>query len=283
MDVRDFLVRFAAACVGIPLLIVLLLVRDGFPFVIALSLVSMIGLREFYQGIRKTGASPQDWVGMASSLLFVFAARNEYHTERFGLSGILTIFVIVSLSFELLRKDRDPVKNLGSTFLGAIYVGWLFSYLVAIRSLQGTFHFNRLSFVIPSGAWLVLFVVFAAWAADTGSYLVGGKWGTHKMTPTISPGKTWEGCFAGIASSVIVALVMGCAMHMSWQHSLIAGFGISIASVIGDLAESSIKRSIGIKDFGSLLLAHGGILDRFDGLLFAAPLFYYYLKIFVGY
>jgi len=88
---------------------------------------------------------------------------------------------------------------------------------------------------------------------------------------------------AGFASSIVMSLIMGEVMGMQWTSSVILGLGIGIASLIGDLAESAIKRDIGIKDFGSILPGHGGILDRFDGLLFAAPMFYYYVTLVLGY
>jgi phosphatidate cytidylyltransferase len=274
--------RFVSGIIGIPLLIVLVFVSEGVPFILGVSVISVIGLHEFYQGIRKTGADPQDWVGLASAFLFLFAARSQFHAEGFSLPGVLTLFVIVTLMIELIRRNRAPVKNLGSTFLGAVYVGWLFSYLVAIRSIGGTFRLDGIPWRIEDGAWLVLYIVFAAWAADTGAYLVGRKWGRHKLAPVVSPGKSWEGMFAGIASAVLVSLVLGPAMGVPWMHTVVLGIAIGIASLVGDLAESAIKRDIGIKDFGSILPGHGGILDRFDGLLFAAPLFYYYVTLVPG-
>jgi len=277
------LLRFASGIIGIPLLIVLVFVREGIPFILGVGLISIIGLYEFYRGIRKTGAEPQEWVGLASAFLFLFSARHQFQTERFSLPGVLTLFVIATLTIELLRPNRAPIKNLGSTFLGAVYVGWLFSYLVAIRSIGGDFHVRGVPWPISNGAWLVLFVVFAAWAADTGAYLVGRKWGRRRLAPVLSPGKSWEGMLAGFASSIVMSLIMGEVMGMQWTSSVILGLGIGIASLIGDLAESAIKRDIGIKDFGSILPGHGGILDRFDGLLFAAPMFYYYVTLVLGY
>lgn len=277
------LLRFISGIVGIPLLVVLVFVGEGMPFILGVGLISIIGLYEFYRGVRKTGAEPQEWVGLASAFLFLFAARHEFDAPGFSLPGVLTLFVIVTLTIELLRKNRAPIKNLGSTFLGAVYAGWLFSYLVAIRSLQGFFHLPKVPWHIPVGAWLVLFVVFAAWAADTGAYLVGSKWGKRRLVPAVSPGKTWEGLFAGLGSSVAMSLVMGRTMGIPWGHVILLGVAIGIAGLVGDLAESAMKRDIGIKDFGSILPGHGGILDRFDGLLFAAPLFYYYVTLVLGY
>lgn len=283
--------RFMSGIIGIPLLILLVFFQEGLPFVLGIGLMSIIGLYEFYKGVRKTGAEPQEWVGLASALLFLFAARHKFDAKGFSIQGVITLFVIVTLIIEMFRKNRAPIKNLGSTFLGAIYVGWLFSYLVAIRSLTGNptqfphaqFFLHGIPRPMPVGAWLVLFVAFTAWAADTGAFLVGRKWGRHKLVPVLSPGKSWEGLFAGLASSVIMSLLMGRAMGMPLIHAIILGVCICVAGLIGDLAESSIKRDIGLKDFGSMLPGHGGILDRFDGLLFAAPLFFYYVTLVLKY
>ncbi|MHB1191336.1 MAG: phosphatidate cytidylyltransferase, partial [Armatimonadota bacterium] len=274
------ILRFMSGIIGIPLLILLVFVKEGTPFVLGIGVISIIGVQEFYRGVRKTGADPQDWVGLASALLFLFAALDRFDARGVSMQGVLTLFVIVTLLIELLRSHRSPLKNLGSTFLGAVYVGYLFSYLVAIRSIHhnpDSFHLPGIPWSIPVGGWFVLFVAFAAWAADTGAYLVGHKWGAHKLAPILSPGKSWEGLFAGIASCVLVTILMARPVGIPIAHAIALGFAIGIAGLVGDLAESSMKRDIGIKDFGSILPGHGGILDRFDGLLFAAPMFYYYL------
>lgn len=277
------LLRVMSGIIGIPLLIILVFVGQGIPFVVGLGVISVIGLYEFYSGIRKTGAQPQEWVGLASAFLFLFAARNEFKAEGVSMPGVLTVFIIATLTVELTQKERSPIKNIGSTFLGAIYVGYLFSYLVAINSIGNTFHLGFIDWDVRRGAWLVLFVMFTVWASDTGAFLVGRKWGSHKLAPNLSPGKSWEGFFAGIASCIALSLLMGRAVGMSWSHLILLGIGIGIAGAVGDLAESALKRDIGIKDFGSILPGHGGILDRFDGLLFAAPLFYYFIKLFLQY
>lgn len=279
------ILRFISGLIGIPLLVLLVFVGEGTPFVLGIGVISIIGLWEFYRGVRMTGASPQEWVGLLSALLFLFAAMNQFDAKGFSMQGVLTLFVIVTLVIELMRKERSPIKNLGSTFFGAVYVGYLFSYLVAIRSMHipanipETFHLPGIPWSIPVGGWLVLFVAFASWAADTGAYLVGCKWGKHKLAPKLSPGKSWEGFAAGLVSCIVMSILMGRAIHIPMLHLVILGFAISIASLVGDLAESSLKRDIGIKDFGTILPGHGGILDRFDGLLFAAPLFYYYVTL----
>jgi phosphatidate cytidylyltransferase len=275
------LMRFLSGLVGIPLLIILVFVNQGMPFVVGLGLISIIALWEFYSGVRRTGAEPQEWVGFACAFLFLYAARDEFRANL-SMPAVLTFFVIATLTVELLQKNRSPIKNLGSTFLGVIYVGWLFSYLVAINSVgvKDGFRFAvvPVGMSVRCGAWLVLYIIFVVWASDTGAYLIGRKWGKHHLAPKLSPGKSWEGFAAGMASAMVMSLLMGLAVGAVWWHLVILAVGIGIAGLVGDLAESAMKRDLGIKDFGSILPGHGGALDRFDGLLFAAPLFYYYIK-----
>jgi phosphatidate cytidylyltransferase len=275
--------RLLSGLIGIPLLVLLVFTERGFPFVLGVGLVSLIGLNEFYNGVRKIGAEPQEWVGMASAMLFMFAAQQKFNYPGFSLPAVLTIFVIVPLTIEMVRPNRAPIKNLGATFLGVVYVGWLLSYLIAIRSVTGQFTVAGFPWPIARGAWLVLYVMFASWASDTGAYFIGVTWGRHRMAPDISPGKSWEGFTAGLVSSIIICALMSPPLHIPLLHTLGLALGINIASVVGDLVESALKRDIGVKDFGTILPGHGGVLDRFDGLLFAAPLFYYYITFVLKY
>lgn len=274
--------RIISGLVGIPLLVLLVFTEKGLPFILGVGVISIVGVLEFYHGIRKTGARPQVWLGLTCAFLFLFAARQGLKSLEFELPAVITLLVIASLSIELIRPDRAPIKNLGATFLGAVYVGWLFSYLVALRSLTGSdVHVVVINRDLQLGAWLVLYVVFTAWAADTGGYFVGRKFGRHKFAPVLSPGKSWEGMIAAVVASSLMSALMGGLIEWPWWQTIPVGIGIALVSVVGDLAESAMKRDIGIKDFGTVLPGHGGILDRFDGLLFAAPLFYYYVITFL--
>lgn len=271
------LARIISGIVGIPLLVLLVFLEQGLPFILGVGVLSIIGMLEFYEAIRKTGARPQVWMGLTSAFLFLFAARQGLRSLEFELPAVLTLLVIASLTVELALRDRAPIKNLGATFLGAVYVGWLFSYLIALRSLGGTVRVSVIDGELPLGACLVLYVVFVAWASDTGGYFIGRKFGRHKLAPVLSPGKSWEGLTAGVVTAVVMSVLMGGLIAWPWWQTVLVGIGIALVGVVGDLAESSMKRDIGIKDFGTVLPGHGGILDRFDSLLFAAPLFYYYV------
>lgn len=280
------LLRILSALIGIPLLIILVFVREGIPYIMGIGVISIIALMEFYRGVRKAKvADPQEWVGVASAFLFLFAAqyqfRQELQTQFFSLPDLLTVLVIISLMIELLRKNRSPIRNLGVTLTGVVYVGWLFSYLVAINSVPSptgeAIHLRFIPVALRYGGWLVLYITFSTWASDTSAYFIGRKWGKNKLAPHLSPGKTWEGFCAGVVGSILMSVLMSRPLEMPIPHAIALGMSIAIAGVIGDLAESAIKRELGIKDFGSIMPGHGGILDRFDSLLFTAPLFYYYI------
>jgi phosphatidate cytidylyltransferase len=158
------------------------------------------------------------------------------------------------------------------------YIGALFSSYVLLRSLPG-----RLT-VAPfpeadRGAWIFLLVVVCVWATDTFAYFVGRAIGRRKLAPTLSPGKTIEGSLGGLLGALAVGTAFALWLRLPPSHGLVIGAIAGIAGQIGDLFESALKRELGIKDFGGILPGHGGILDRFDSLLFVAPLAYLALRL----
>jgi len=156
----------------------------------------------------------------------------------------------------------------------------LFSYLVFLRSLSGTIaapFFGSHFPVAARGAWLVLYVFVVTWSADAGAYFIGMRFGKRPLAPRLSPKKTVEGAVGGVLASTVTSLLMGTWLGLPWIHCLIIGPVLGALGEIGDLAESALKRDLGIKDFGGILPGHGGVLDRFDSLLFTAPVAYYYL------
>jgi phosphatidate cytidylyltransferase len=127
------------------------------------------------------------------------------------------------------------------------------------------------------GAWFVLYVFAVTWITDTGAYFTGMRWGKRPLAPRLSPKKTVEGAIGGLAAATAMSLAWGMWIGLPWWHCLFLGPVLGFLAQVGDLCESAIKRDLGIKDFGTLLPGHGGILDRFDSLLFTAPIAYYYL------
>jgi phosphatidate cytidylyltransferase len=154
------------------------------------------------------------------------------------------------------------------TQLGMIYIGWFFSYLLFIRNLT------------EHGGYL-FFLILTIWANDIVAYLVGRKFGKHKMAPSISPNKTWEGALAGFITCLAAAEIFSGIALINGTHALTLGILIGIVAQLSDLVESLIKRDAGVKDSGVAIPGHGGVLDRMDSFVLTAPLLYYYVVWFI--
>jgi len=270
------LARVLTFFVGMPVVIALVFYRDGLAFAIGIGLVAVVGILEFYAGAKKAGVRPWPIVGVPMVIVLVYASyQGSFGGAPALFAGVMTLLLVLAMLLELLRTERRPLVNVGATVLGAAYIGWLISHLVQLRSLPGWIRVGP--WESEKGAWLVMFVILSTWACDTGAYFVGRFFGRHKLVPRLSPGKTAEGSVGGLVSSILIAEVTGHFIRLPAAHSLALGALIGIVGQAGDLVESSIKREIGIKDFGSILPGHGGALDRFDSLLFTGPLMYYYV------
>jgi phosphatidate cytidylyltransferase len=284
--------RVLSSLVGLPLLVVCVFWHGGLPFALGIAVLSLAALSEFYGACRKQGLRPLPWLGEATALLFLCGAYagGPVGSGRWT-EGVLTAFLLVGLLGELARKERAPVRELGVTLLGALYAGWLFRYLILLRT-QGRALLapwgGHLAVALPgpladAGAWVVLLVVCVTWACDTGAFFAGRAFGARKLAPGISPGKTVEGAAGGLICALAMSLVMGWRL-LSLDPRLAGALGLMVAVLapVGDLCESALKRELGIKDFGGLLPGHGGVLDRFDSLLFTAPVVYYVLRMVNG-
>lgn len=275
------LARILTGVVGIPLAFVLVFWPGGKPFAAAIGIVALLGAREFYNGIRKLGADPVEWAGLVAVFLLAVVART-YERSHIGslFPAILTLLLILSFCVEMYREKRAPLVNVGATIFGVIYVGWLISHLVALRQIDGPI--NVAGCATTTGAVLVMFTLVCTWACDTGAYFIGKSLGKHKLAPKLSPNKTVEGSIGGLAGSMLLAVVLGVfVIHLPAHHALAMGALFGVLCQLGDLSESAIKRELGIKDFGTIVPGHGGILDRFDSLLFTGPVAYYYAVLFL--
>lgn len=256
----------------------------GWPFAMLVLAVIFVGLREFYTGCRQAGYRPRDLVGYgAGTLLWLAATPWSSHLDSaWGLA--FTLLVMGSVAGEALRSDHAPLKSLGPTWFGIAYVGWLFPFAVRLR-LSTPVAAERLNWELPQlwmegigqGAWLLLFCVLVTVAVDTGAYFAGKTLGKHKLAPEVSPGKTWEGSVGGFVTALVVAAITAHLLRLPQAFALTAAVLIGVLAQLGDLAKSAVKREIGIKDFGALIPGHGGVLDRFDSLMFTAPTVYWLL------
>lgn len=252
--------------------------------------VSVWGLYEFYQLAEKLGARPYKAIGLISgALLFIFSiVINTYSYPSVSISSYYpVIFPLLFFIFivGLLDKGTQTVLNIAYTLMGIVYAVIPFMLLLFI-SCQGTIAHS----VIDSNPWpyilttynshYVLGIILLIWASDTGAYLVGSLIGKSKLYERISPGKTWEGSIGAAILNVGCAYVISTWFpELALRHWIVISVLVSIFGTTGDLVESMLKRQAGVKDSGKIMPGHGGILDRFDSLLFVSPFIYAYLKI----
>jgi len=245
---------------------VLGLVWLGGWWVLALAAVAgAIALHEYFGMIRELRpVALAGFTGFGLALLGVQLGGLEWM-----LGGFLATFALAFGLHLVARTRASATVAVASTVLGAGWIGLGLGHLVLLRGFE------------EHGQLAAFTVLLAVWAADTAAYLTGRLVGRHRLAPTISPGKTWEGFVAGTAAAVFVAFVALYKQGLAdgWR-SIVLGFVIALAGALGDLFESALKRDVGVKDSGSLLAGHGGMLDRIDALLFAGVASYYLLRAF---
>jgi phosphatidate cytidylyltransferase len=189
-------------------------------------------------------------------------------------SWLLLVIPLTLLMFvrELYTGSEKPYQNIGATITGVVYV---FSPL--ILSLWIAYGFTPGDNVAYHGR-VVMGVIFLVWASDTGAYFTGSKFGKHRLFERISPRKSWEGFFGGMLFAALTAWILSMFYtELSMTHWLVASIIVTVTGTLGDLAESMLKRSAGVKDSGNILPGHGGILDRFDAFFMALPFVFCYL------
>ena len=261
--------RILTALVGIPILLGAIWV--GFPWLtILVGAAALLGLLEFYRMAPRL-APPVIWaLGALWTVLFIVAGQLTGHWYDYAPHILLGAGVILSLPWLIISHHRH-----GGAFVtwayavgGPLYVGFLLAHALMLRELDGGTDHSR--------DWL-LFALLVTFATDTGAILTGRTIGRHQMAPSISPNKTWEGAIGGFTWAVGIALALGALLQLAvpiWQ-SVLMGAAIGVVTHLGDLVESRLKRISGVKDAGSLLPGHGGILDRLDSIVFALPVVYY--------
>jgi phosphatidate cytidylyltransferase len=237
---------------------------------------------EYFQIIIGTGAKPQVATGLIiSAYLYTASTLIARGSAGFRLFIILLAFIPAAIIMEIFRKQQNPFNNLAQTVFPVLYIALPFSLFPfsawnheGLKTILGndTFLFS------PA---LVIGFFILIWANDTGAYLTGVTMGRHKLLERISPKKTWEGLAGGLLLSVVAGFflpdLIGITGKAGW---IIAALITGVAGTFGDLAESMLKRSAGVKDSGSILPGHGGFLDRFDSTIMAFPLVYLFVTLF---
>ena len=275
--------RSLTALVGIPVLVGAIIL--GAPWLTALVLVAgVVAIWEFY---RMTPASvgPLPFIlGAAWVLSLLSGAQAASGRDNFLIisGGIIATGSFAALLWFIAyhrpqdsAKRQDYLVGFAYLILGPIYVGFLLSHTLMLReiSVPGLFEGSSTNIGID---WL-LFALLVTFAVDTGAYMVGRSVGRHAMAPSISPNKTWEGSVGGFVSAVVAAMALGQVLDLNiavWQQAVI-GAVVGVVAQWGDLLESKLKRIADVKDAGSIIPGHGGLLDRLDSLLFTLPAVYY--------
>jgi len=244
-----------------------------FAFALIFAIVLFFTQYEFYAMVDEAGHKIKRLPGTLMGVFFflvTFAVASGYLPSAFNLLIILIVLLI--FVFELFRTNPNTLERSGITVLGFIYIAGPFSLLnfVVHTSFNG-----QTNVYYP---WILAGIFFILWINDSFAYLVGSRWGKHKMCPNISPAKSWEGLVGG----AVFAVVMGIFNAVLFQGlSMLNWIVIALLTVtfgtLGDLFESKIKREIGAKDSGNILPGHGGFLDRLDSLLFAIPAVFLWL------
>lgn len=259
--------RILSALVLIP--VVIGVVHYGSPTLvfILVTAVALIGWFEYAALIEGMGVE----VFRLSGVMLTFLTVLGFYLDGMSLAwvpvSIAVLFLVTAVSRPPTGKGIDALVY---TFFGVAYTGGLLGFFLLLRGL-------------PQGAYLIYMVFFIVWAGDSAGYFVGKAIGKRKLAPTISPGKTIEGAiantFGGMGGAAIANLLFP--EPLSWVHCLPAALICGIIGQLGDLFESLLKRSSGVKDSGTLIPGHGGVLDRVDSLLFAGPIFYCYYRLFL--
>jgi len=273
--------RILTAAVGLPIIIVSIILplwwRDGVWLFVAIAAFAIAaGLFEFYSLTKKLDLKADAAVGYASAAAmfigFVFdAPANAPELILLTLASFL-IILLVTQTFRFQKDFSKMLTGVGVTLLGVLYIGFLGGFLVAMR--VGFENAPNLSTHLLGYFFLVIFM------SDIGAYFAGRAFGKHKLAPTISPGKTVEGLIGGlVAAAAGAAIATATFFHeLPFQFSIPLAVVLAAVGVLGDLAESAMKRGSKAKDTASILPGHGGFLDRLDSLLFGAPILYYFAR-----
>jgi phosphatidate cytidylyltransferase len=261
--------RVITGAVGVPLVILAIWFGDPWPwFTLLIAAAALAGTYEFYRMANFDRREPLLYLGLLCSLALVLSSHYRSHDV---LSIVITATVLISLICLLCRPSRENAfRNWAWTIVGALYVGWMLSYWLSLRGLEDGLN------------WVYL-AMLTTFANDTGAFFIGRARGKHKLAPAISAAKTWEGAIGGLLSGIAAAVVIATVLNLIspftfryWQIILL-GFLVGLFAQLGDLVESLLKRNMGVKESGNLLPGHGGILDRFDSLIFVGVVVYYYV------
>ncbi len=272
---KVFKKRTISVVIGLP--VIAAVIWFGTPWLTIVAAVWGLGAAaEFYRLVKRArGYAPLTGFGLIWVVLFIVSPH--FMTIPLGAEGISTTgFLLVSaviLPLIILmgrRGKENAFVNWAWTIAGILYIGWLLSYMVALRT-------------IDEGRGWVFLAILCTFASDISAYITGKAAGRHKLAPYVSPNKTWEGSIGGVAGSIIlsVAVALWFGLPLPYWQAVLLGIAVSIMGQLGDLVKSLFKRNMEVKDSGNVLPGHGGFLDRMDSLAFAGVTVFYFVEFFI--
>jgi len=270
MFIKRLIASLVMAAIGIPAIIF-----GGVFYFLLIGFFILMAAWEYVKIFEKSSFAPS-MVLTVGGVLVILLSRNYFPEASIGL---LTGLVLLAMTFHLFafEKGRDAAATDFTITLGGIlYLGWLGAYLIDLRSLD-------------QGLWWFFLTLGSVWIADSAAYFIGSKFGRHKLSPRLSPKKSWEGYFAGVVFGTLSSIGLAVAfqswggLQVAWWQGGLLGLVLTVFTTLGDLGESMIKRQAGVKDSSSIIPGHGGFLDRIDAWLWAAAIGYFMINgLFIG-
>jgi len=261
--------RILVSIVAIPIIIAACYFGKIY-FLLLVLVISLLSYYEFFS----MALNKQMYANLPIGFLGVLILVVNQYFHYFQLSLFLLLFIVILSIAELFRNKGSAIYNLGATLLGTFYIGLFAGSLISIRELYP--HINNLYL---RGGYIIISVLAAIWICDTAAFYGGIKFGKHKLFKRVSPNKSWEGAVFGFLFAVLSMILIKIIVlnFLSWSACIVFGIIVGTIGQLGDLIESLIKRDAGVKDSSNLIPGHGGIFDRFDSLLFSAPVILLYL------
>lgn len=257
--------RYLGAAILSPLIIVLFL--GGIYLKVLVALLSLMGIYEFYNVSRKKGINPLSIVSyILTSIYYILIINNSFSFQKLFLIILFALFIMLCIP---VISDKYNFIDVAVTLMGFFYVTMFFSFIALINDK-------------PNGKYLIWIIFISAWLCDTSAYYVGKYFGKNKLCPRVSPKKTIEGSIGGLIGSTLFCGIYGLVINsfgvqVPVYHFIFMGIVCGVFCQFGDLVASSIKRYVDVKDYSNLIPGHGGILDRFDSILFTSVIVYYYV------
>lgn len=256
------LTRVISALILLPIVVGVIWL-GGWPFDIAIALIMSLAVYEFNRLMRQ-GSHPHYMPWVFSLALVIVIGLDVLSPPANLLRPGIALILITSLTWQLSHRQGEPTVDWALAIVAGLYLGIAGAHFILLRQL-------------PNGERWLLLTLTGTWLADSGAYFIGSRFGRHKMTPTLSPKKSWEGLFGGILFGLALNPIVAAIFGLPLIHGAALGLSGATIGVFGDLSISMIKRQVGAKDSGHLIPGHGGILDRFDSLLFTVIVGYYYI------